>query len=115
MSGDKILCGIDEVAAYLRIHPDTLRRYARKFPPMDADFLAKLNGRWHVKASEAMAWLDYVKRQIHRHPDSRRMRPEEPPEVAAIQARDPAPVEGAPSPGGEPESTSRRTKPPRRA
>ena len=84
---NEILTGAEEVAAHLGWHVNTLRKYAAKYPPSGTGFPAHLNGRWNVSKTDIEQWRAYVIRQESRHPESRRFRPEEPPEIAAIQGR----------------------------
>jgi len=84
---EKMLTSVHEVADELSMSILTLRSYLRKYPFILTGVSGKLNGRWHVPVEDVWRWYHYVKRQEARHPDSRRMRPEEPPEIRGIKGR----------------------------
>ena len=83
----KVLTSVNEVAQELSISVKTLYTYLRKYPFEATGVSGKLNGRWHVPVEDVWRWYHYVKRQEVRHPDSRRMRPEEPPGLTEIKGR----------------------------
>lgn len=83
----RVLTSVNEVAEELSMSVKTLRSYLRKYPFCDTGVSCKLNGRWHVPAEHVWRWYHYVKRQETRHPDARRMRPEEPPALREIKGR----------------------------
>lgn len=82
-----LLTSQQEVAEYLKMHPSTLERFLRKYPFAKIGKPGKVNGRWRVYQSAVSTWWAYVERQECRHPDSRRMRPEEAPELVEIVGR----------------------------
>lgn len=75
------------VADELKLSIYQLDQRLRKYPFHGAGVVGKINGRWNVRRVDVWAWDNYVRRQELRHPDSRRLRPEEPPEVRAIRGR----------------------------
>jgi hypothetical protein len=83
-----ILTSKQEVADALKMtvyqFSQLLRRYSFA---TGAGVSGKLNGRWHVPKDYVFRWYRYVQRQELRHPDARRMRPDEPPELRNIQGR----------------------------
>ena len=83
----RVLTSVHEVAAELSISVHTLYSLLRKYPFDAIGVSGKLNGRWHVPVEDVWRWYQYVKRQEARHPDARRMRPEEPPEIQDIKGR----------------------------
>ena len=90
VSGDlnDLLTSQQDVAAALDMSTATLERYLARYPWRGADLPpGKVNGRWRVKRSDVLDWFEYVRRQQVRHPEARRFRPEEAPEVAAIRGR----------------------------
>lgn len=86
-SAVRILTSVIEVANELTVSVHTLYSYLRKYPFEETGVSGHLNGRWHVPAEDVWRWYRYIKRQEIRHPDARRMRPEEPPEIKKIRAR----------------------------
>lgn len=83
----QILTSKQEVADALKMSVYQFNQLLRKYPFRRCGSAGKLNGRWHVAADDLWRWYRYVQRQEIRHPDSRRMRPEEPPELTEIRAR----------------------------
>jgi hypothetical protein len=84
----RILTSAHEVAEELGIGIKPFFRLLRKYPFSNGTGVTgKLNGRWNVPAEYVHKWHRYVLRQETRHPDSRRMRPAEPPEMGDIQGR----------------------------
>ena len=59
----------------------------KKYPFKKSGRPGKVNNRWHVSKGAVRAWWNYVQQQEMRHPDARRMRPEEPPDLKKIRAR----------------------------
>jgi hypothetical protein len=67
----------------------TLERYLARYPWHLSGLAAgKVNGRWRVPRADVLAWWLYVRKQETRHPEARRFRPEEPPELRNIRARE---------------------------
>lgn len=83
----KVLTCKQEVSDELRMSFYQLEKLLHKYPFQLSGVSGKLNGRWHVAVDDVWRWYRYVQRQELRHPESRRMRPEEPPDVAAIRGR----------------------------
>lgn len=60
----------------------------RKYPfHLGTGVSATVNSRWHVGRAQLFKWFGWVQQQELRHPDSRRMRPQEPPDVSGIETR----------------------------
>ena len=82
-----ILSSKQEVADELKMSLHQLTQLLRKYPFEGSGVPGKIMGRWKVDRTDVHRWFRYVQRQELRHPDARRMRPEEPPEIAAIKGR----------------------------
>jgi len=82
-----VLTSQQEVLDELKMGQSQFIRLLRKYPFGCCGASGKLNGRWHVTREDVWRWHRYVQRQELRHPDARRMRPEEPPELGDIRAR----------------------------
>lgn len=76
-----------EVIDELRMGRKQFMSLIKKYPFYKCGSSGKLNGRWHVTKSDLWRWHGYVQKQELRHPESRRMRPEEPPELTDMRAR----------------------------
>lgn len=76
-----------EVADELQMSIHTFEGLVRKYPFNVTGVAGKINGRWRVAKDDVWRWFDYVQRQEIRHPESRRMRPQEAPELSAIKGR----------------------------
>jgi hypothetical protein len=74
---ENVLTSQQEVIDALKMGQSQFVRLLRKYPFGCCGSSGKLNGRWHR----------YVQRQELRHPDARRLRPEEPPDLLDIRAR----------------------------
>ena len=84
----KMLTSKQEVADELKMSIRHFSRLLQKYPFADgAEVPGKIGGRWRVSVDDAWKWFFYVQAQELRHPDSRRMRPEEPPEISGIAGR----------------------------
>jgi len=75
------------VADELKLSIYQFSQLLRKYPFNMSGCSGKLNGRWHVLCEDVWKWYRYVKSQELRHPDSRRRRPVESPEIQNIQGR----------------------------
>lgn len=84
---EELLTSKQEVADLLGMSERTLSRMLQKYPFSNSGRTGKVNGRWRVFKSDVFAWWAYVQRQEFRHPDARRMRPEEAPVLQEIQGR----------------------------
>jgi hypothetical protein len=82
-----VLTSQQEVIDALKMGQSQFVRLLRKYPFGCCGSSGKLNGRWHVTVEDVWRWHRYVQRQELRHPDARRMRPEEPPDISDIRAR----------------------------
>lgn len=83
----EILSSKQEVADELKMSVYQLNQLLQKYPFELSGVPAKIMGRWKVQKSDVARWFAYVQRQELRHPESRRLRPEEPPAVREITAR----------------------------
>jgi len=83
----KVLTSQQEVADELKIGRFRFMRLLQKYPFEHSGVAGKINGRWHVAVEDVWCWYRYVQRQEMRHPDARRMRPEEPPALSEIRTR----------------------------
>jgi hypothetical protein len=83
----KVLTSQQEVIEELRMSQYQFETLLKKYPFYHSGAAGKLNGRWHVAVEDVWRWHRYVQQQERRHPDARRMRPEEPPDIADIRAR----------------------------
>lgn len=84
----KILGSKQEVAEELKMSIHTLGQLLVKYPFHHAAGVnPKIMGRWRISMTDAYNWFRYVQRQESRHPEARRLRPEEPPELAEIVGR----------------------------
>lgn len=84
---EDVLTSKQEVADVLKMSVYQFSQLLHKYPFANSGAAGKLNGRWHVSRANVWEWYKFVQRQEIRHPDARRMRPDEPPEIAAIVAR----------------------------
>jgi hypothetical protein len=82
-----ILSSKQEVADELKMSLYQLDQLLRRYPFENCGAPGKIMGRWKVTKINVHAWFRYVQGQELRHPDARRLRPEEPPEVAGIKGR----------------------------
>jgi len=82
-----ILSSRQEVADELKISLYQLYRMLNKYPFGMCGVSGKVMGRWKVTRADVHRWFRYVQRQELRHPDARRMRPEEPPALTDIKGR----------------------------
>jgi hypothetical protein len=76
-----------EVADALQLSIYKLETLLRRYPFGACGVSGKVCGRWHVDRADVFAWFRYVQSQELRHPDARRMRPEEPPELTDLRGR----------------------------
>ena len=82
-----LLTSQQEVVDFLDMSRGKFQRLLIKYPFKASGVPGKVNGRWHVERKYVLQWWKHVQAQELRHPDSRRMRPEEPPDIANISAR----------------------------
>ena len=87
MVDDKLLTSKQEVADELGMSVRTFERYLQRYPFGVSGVPGTVRGRWRVQRAYVLAWWEYVQRQEMRHPEMRRLRPEEPPAVAEIKGR----------------------------
>lgn len=83
----EIISSKQEVADELKMHINTLEKYLKKYPFELCGVPGKIMGRWRLARSDVHRWFRYVQSQEFRHPDSRRLRPAEPPELSEIKGR----------------------------
>jgi len=83
----RVLTSQQDVIDELKMGSQQFMRLLRKYPFACCGASGKLNGRWHVTAEDVWRWHRFVQQQELRHPDARRMRPAEPPELGEIHAR----------------------------
>lgn len=87
-----ILFGLGEISAHLGISEGTLadlvKRFGDKFPIKRLD--GRVEGRSTFTAHKVALdrWWEWYCSESTRHPEARRLRPTEPPDVAAIVARE---------------------------
>jgi hypothetical protein len=85
-----MLTSQQEVIDYLQMSRGQFQRLLAKYPFVKSGAPGKINGRWHVERVKVRAWwelVQYQEAQALRHPDMRRMRPVEPPELSSIKGR----------------------------
>jgi len=82
-----ILSSEQQVADELNMSLWKFRQLRRTYPFEKSGAPSKLMGSWRVTKEDVVRWFRYVQRQEMRHPDARRMRPEEPPELQGIKGR----------------------------
>lgn len=83
-----ILTSKQEVADELKMSIYQFSQLLRRYPfESGAQVAGKIMGRWRVTKDDAWRWHRYVQRQEARHPDARRMRPEEPPILTELSGR----------------------------
>jgi len=87
MVNDEILSSKQEVADVLKMHVKTFDKYLAKYSFVHSGAPGMVNGRWRVPKSYVFKWWEYVQSQEIRHPDMRRLRPEEAPELQEIKGR----------------------------
>jgi hypothetical protein len=84
----KLLTSKQEVADELKMSVYQFNQLLRRYPFCSSGAAGKLNGRWHIDVEYVWKWYEFVQRQEIRHPDARRMRPEEPPGLNEIRTRE---------------------------
>ena len=84
---DEMLTSQQDVADALGMSTNTLERYLKKYPFHNSGAPGKVNSRWRVLKSFVFKWWNYVQRQETRHPEARRLRPEEAPDLQDIKGR----------------------------
>jgi hypothetical protein len=84
---EKILTSKVEVADELDMSVYQFNKLINKYPFDHSGVAGKISGRWRVTKEDAWRWFRYVQTQERRHPEARRMRPQEPPPVAEIRTR----------------------------
>ncbi len=84
---ERVLTSQQEVIDELRMGQKPFIRLLKKYPFLNSGAAGKINGRWHVTVEDVWRWHRYVQRQEIRHPDARRMRPEEPPDLGDIRGK----------------------------
>lgn len=87
MVGGELLTSKQEVADVLKMSLTTFERLLQKYPFHHSGAPGKVQGRWRVMSAYVFRWWEYVQRQELRHPDARRLRPEEAPDLAEIRGR----------------------------
>ena len=83
----QLLVRKEEIAKYLRMHVNTLDKLLAKYPFELIGVAGKIMGMWRIPKNDVDRWFQFVREQEYRHPDARRMRPPEPPEVDDIVGR----------------------------
>jgi hypothetical protein len=84
---DVFLTSKQEVADVLGMSVKAFERYLKDYPFHHSGAPGVVQGRWRVLRTYVFRWWGYVQRQQLRHPEARRLRPEEPPVVAEIRGR----------------------------
>lgn len=87
MVNDNLLTSKQEIADLLSMSQSTFDRYLRKYPFTMSGVAGVVNRRWRVFRTDVFRWWRHVQDQELRHPEARRMRPEEPPALAEISGR----------------------------
>lgn len=82
-----ILTSKQEVADELKMSLRVFEKLEKKYPFSASGLSGRVNGRWKVPRDYVRKWFAYVLRQETRHPDARRNRPEEPPDLREIKGR----------------------------
>ena len=85
--GLSLLNSKQEVADELKMSMYQLNALIKKYPFELCGVPSKIQGRWKVTKEDVARWFRHVQRQEMRHPMARRLRPEEPPEIANIKGR----------------------------
>lgn len=81
------LTSAQEISDALRMSLYQFQQLVRRYPFSDTGVSGKIMGRWRITQDDAFRWFRYVQKQECRHPDSRRMRPEEAPALEEIKGR----------------------------
>ena len=84
---ERVLTSKQEVIDELKMGMTMFNSLLKKYPFCSCGAPGKLSGRWHVAVEDVWRWYRHIQKQELRHPDSRRLRPEEPPGIAAIKGR----------------------------
>jgi hypothetical protein len=84
---DGVLVGKKAIADELKMSEYQFGDLIKKYPFIVTGVSGKISGRWRVTVEDVWAWFRFVQGQESRHPDSRRMRPQEPPGIKSIQGR----------------------------
>jgi hypothetical protein len=82
-----ILTSKQEVADELKMSIRVFEKLEQRYPFTITGISGRINGRWKVTRDYIQKWFAYVQRQESRHPEARRTRPEEPPELQEIKGR----------------------------
>lgn len=82
-----LLTSKQEVADELKMSLYQLDKLLQRYPFHLSGAPGKINNRWRVERRYVHAWFRYVQRQELRHPEAKRMRPEEPPDLAGLKGR----------------------------
>lgn len=83
----EFLTSKQEVADELKMSLYKLDQLLRKYPFEKSGVPSKILGTWRMSRQDAYLWFRYVQEQELRHPDARRTRPAEPPELVSIKGR----------------------------
>ena len=83
----EMLVGKKEIARELKMSERTLVKYFSKYPFESCGISGKIMGSWRVDRADVYRWWRWVQSQELRHPEARRLRPQEPPEIAGIVGR----------------------------
>jgi hypothetical protein len=82
-----ILTSKQAVADYLQMSMYQFETLLRKYPFRHSGVSGKVNGRWRTRGADAWRWFVFVQKQETRHPEMRRFRPDEAPELTGIVGR----------------------------
>jgi len=85
--GLDLLTSKQEVADELKMSLYQLEKFLRLYPFDCSGVPGKVGGRWRVYRADVHRWWRFVQRQELRHPEAKRMRPEEPPDLANLKGR----------------------------
>ena len=87
VSGD-LFSSLQDILEFTGWSKTRFYKVHKKYPLIDAiGVTGQIYGRFCVTEDQIRIWLNYVQRQESRHPDMRRLRPEEPPGLIKIQGR----------------------------
>lgn len=86
-SAMEMIVGKKALASELKMSMSTLDRYLSKYPFEACGIPGKVMGSWRLDKADVYRWWRWVQSQELRHPDSRRLRPEEPPDIQSIVGR----------------------------
>jgi hypothetical protein len=84
----EILDSKQAILDFLKMGEKMFNVLHKKYPFINAiGITGKVRGKFFVSAEQVRVWAAHVQHQETRHPEMRRFRPEEPPDIGAIKGR----------------------------